>query len=164
MLTLEIDLVEDLMGEVMKRIEKLDGASVDYGVLNNHQHETSTLGNATLFRYLSHGNPERNLPPRNVLYVTSQFYPLRKSPLKESLRKHLSNLKAISPSSEDTLTDVGKYYRDKAKSVFGDEGKLEPKNEKTTKPYSISPDTPMVEQGDLKKEVGYRINNGPEVK
>ena len=162
MIHVEIDLIEDFTQNLFNRLEALEGEFVDVGVLNNRNHN-SGYGNASIFKYLSEGNPARNLPPRNTLRVAFGLNPLSKSPMKKQLGEYLSNIKVKSKDPDRVLEEVGEFYRDRVKAVFGDTALIAEKAP-FTKALSDSPDTPLIETGDLRDEVAYSVSHGPEMK
>lgn len=156
----KLELVEDLLPELKRRIRSLEGREVDIGMFAEQgKHEDSGFKYVDLFRHLSEGNPAKNLPPRSPLLVASVLNPPNTSPLRRNLKKLLTNLSGKSPMTPDkVLENTGEFYRKKVRDVFGDESKLAPKA-KRTKERSESPNTPLINTGDLASKVAFKVDN-----
>jgi len=162
--TAHLELLENFVPEIEKRINALEGHQVDVGMFASQgQHEGSGFTYVGLFKYMADGDPKRNMPPRSPLHVVANMNKtLRKSGLKGDIQKYLTNIRSTKGSITKTelLNNLGEHYREEVRNVFGDESKLAPKNAKTTKPRSVSPNTPLVETGELAKKVAYRVDGG----
>lgn len=160
MFTIDINLEEDFLPKIEERIRKLAKKDLEVGMFRSQGvHTDSGFSYVSLFKYLSDGNPAKNLPPRSPLQTTVALVPLRASPLKKDLRKYLSNVKGNPPISTDTIVeDLGTFYRDKVRSVFGDSGLLAPKAP-STKRRSKSPNTPLIETSELASKIAYKVDN-----
>ena len=158
MFALDINLEKDLTKVITQRLQALSGRKVEIGMFAEQGQHHSGHSYAGLFKYLSDGDPSngRGMPARNTLYVTTALKPLSTSPLKRSLALYLKDLSKYK-SSDQVLEDVGVYYRDSVRDVFGDDTILAPKSD-YTKGLSESPDTPLIETGSLAKKVAYKID------
>lgn len=151
----------DLSKQLEKRLKAIADREVSIGMFKEQGEHYSGFTYVNLLRYHAGGDPRKNLPPRNPLYIAKMLNPVNTSPLKANLRKHLSNLKTGGTgSAEKVLEGVGEFYRDKVRDVFGDEGLLQPKTP-STQARSNSPGTPMMEEGSLASKVAYKIDDQP---
>ena len=158
--TIKFKLVEDKLPELEKRLKDLDGHKVGIGMWKEQGvHKPSGFPAVSLFRYLSEGNPAKNLPPRSPLQTVAALVPLSSSPLKPDITKYLSNITGRPPITPlKVMGDLGEFYRDKVRDVFGDAGLLAPKAA-STKSKSKSPNTPLIETKELASKVAYKIDN-----
>lgn len=156
-----LTLKEDLMPELEKRVKELIHHKVEIGMfIEQGEHSESGFDYVALFKYLSDGDPSRNMPPRSPLQVVAALNDLKRSGLKQDVKKYLTNLKTKpSIKVDDIMENVGMYYRGKVRDVFGDQSRLAPKAE-STKAISQSPNTPLIETGELAKKVAYRVDEG----
>ena len=157
----DLKLEEDFLPEVIKRVEELEKHHVEIGMfMEQGKHDDSGFDYVALFKYLRDGDPTINMPPRSPLQVAEALNSMSSSGVKKDLKRYLSNLKAKpSTSEDDILENIGAFYRNKTRDVFGDESKLAPKSD-YTKALSSSPNTPLIETGDLAKRVAYRVDDG----
>ena len=160
MFQLEINLKNDIISDVKKKVQKLDNREVKVGMFSEQGKHYSGYTYVELFKYLSEGDFYNNLPPRSPLEVVAALVPLVKSPLQKDLARYLNDLSGKATVDVDSiLNNLGKFYRDEVREVFGDSGKISEKSA-YTKSVSNSPDTPLIETGDLSKKVAYKIDNG----
>ena len=160
MYVLELDIAKDLMDDVKKKVKALNGNSVKVGMFSESGKHYSGYTYVQLFKYLSEGDPKRNMPPRSPLQVVTALVPLVKSSLRKDLQNYLESIKNSSVDVESILEALGAFYREEVRDIFGDPSKLASKAE-FTKSISNSPDTPLIEDGTLAKRVAYKVNNKP---
>lgn len=163
MFIIDIKLTENLLPALEKRIKNLSKRHVSVGMWESQGvHKPSGFNYVDLFKYLSDGNPLKMLPPRSPLQTVVALRPLKVSPLRSDLNKYLSNLEGQPVVGENAvLENLGSYYRKEVRDVFGS-SLLAPKAE-STKRASKSKNTPLIETGELAKQVAYKIDNqGPE--
>jgi len=159
MYTLEINIKNDILKDITKKIKALEGHEVKVGMFSESGKHYSDYTYVELFKYLSEGDPSKNLPPRSPLQVVAAMVPLIKSPLQKDLQKYFSMSKGSNISVDNILEDLGRFYREEVREVFGKVGPGIPPKADFTKIRSKSPYTPLIEQGDLAEKVAYRVDN-----
>ena len=161
---LSIKLLEDHIGNLIKRMEALEKQSVFIGMDDSQGEHYSGFTNVELFAYHSTGDPSNNIPARPVMDVAFTFNPIKKSPLKKDLTKYLSQInKKNAPIKVEQVTEnLGKFHRQKAFEVFGDSSKLRSNSDVTQAlkaAAGVSPaNKPLMWEGDLRQKIGYSVN------
>ena len=159
MFNIKINLEEDMFKEIEKRLTDMKGHSVKIGMFAEQgTHKESGMSYVKLFKYLSDGDPSIRMPPRSPLHTVAGLVPFKSSPLKKDLARYLSNLKGKAPITvSDMLQNTGAFYRNEVRSVFG--SPLLAAKAISTKIKSKSPNTPLIETGDLASKVAFKVDN-----
>lgn len=92
-----------------------------------------------------------NLPSRPVYLISSMVI---KGDIGKSVGRDIKDF--VGKGDTSSLSKVGEYMEDTIKMIFGDLSLLEEKAE-STKRSSVSPDTPLIELGDLRRAVAYKV-------
>jgi hypothetical protein len=159
-MNIHLDPKNDILSNIKRRVASLGNREVKVGMFSEQGKHYSGYTYVELFKYLSEGDPSNNMPPRSPLEVVAMLVPLVKSDLKEDLNKYLSHLsKTPAISTDEILNNLGSFYREEVREVFGDEWELKAKS-RYTKERSSSPNTPLIESGSLAKKVSYKVDNG----
>lgn len=165
MFTIKLDIAKNLVPELERRLKNLENSEVGIGMWEEQGQHYSGFSYRGLFQYLSEGDSSNNLVARPILDIAIVFNPLKSSPLKRELRKYLSdlNMRKSKRSVNRMLSEVGEFYRDKAFSLFGDEGAIAPNTFATKimkEQAGFDPNKPFIQTGSLSKKIAYRIDNG----
>lgn len=162
---INLNLVEDNLDELLKRMKMLKKASVEVGMFNTEKHKDeyhnqSDFTNVSLFRYLSDGDPENNMAPRPVLDIAFQFNPLKSSTLTKDLKQYFKGIAKNKTQADldKVMHNLGKYYRGKVVSYMGDPTILAENLDNTVEwkeKRGFTGQAPMVMTGQLRDHVGY---------
>lgn len=153
----------DLFDVLEEKLEDLNQhGEFAFGMWDNGSTHYSGYSFPTLLKLLSEGGStdEGTIPPRPVLVITTDFFPLESSPIKKALDIFLS-LKNKNKAGV-VGRHIGSWYAETAKSLFGDPAFL-PSNSLATQRVKraegvIPPNQPLVWKGDLKAHMQYSYN------
>ncbi len=161
-----LELKEDHLEELKRRLEMLSKKQVKVGMFNTDAHvRAKTFTNVALFRYLADGDPDKNLPPRDVTALAFQFHPLsRNKELKKNLEKYFKDIdkNKTEKDVDKIMEDLGKYYRQAVWALFGNTSVIDPNSKWTVKQKErkgYKGQNPLIETGSLRSHIGYSYNN-----
>lgn len=156
-----LQLTKDYTKVLEKRLKALeDMGKIRVGVFGDQGDHWSGMTFPQLLQLQSRGSRPKKIPPRPVLEIAYAFYPLKRSPLKKSLHRYLSNLKGVPETSLDQVfINYGNFYQNKTKELFGDLSVLEPNSPYTVKKKikaGVQGQNPLIFRGDLRDAITYR--------
>ena len=154
----DVTLKMDLMKDLEKRLTDLAKSHVSVGMFIEQGEHESGFSYVGLFRYHAHGDESRRLPARAPLWNATQITSLKRSGLPKDLARYLSSL-TVKKTPDKLLNNLGKHYRDTTREVFGNDSILAPKANRTQE-MSQSPNTPLIETGELAKKISFKVNKG----
>lgn len=158
---LKITIEENHIDELEKRLIALSKSKAFVGYDQSQgKHEPSGLTYPNLVAIHSAGVPSLNIPSRPVFDIAYRSYNLNTSGIKKDLSKYLSNISGKAPVNTDYVNKGWvKSFSTEVVNTFGDPSKLESNSD-----YTVSlkgGNTPLVETGDLLKNLSYSIDGEP---
>ena len=160
MISFNLTMLEDHFDKLEKRLKDLHKSESFVGYSDSQGiHEESGLKYTDLMKILSIGNSKNNLVARPIFSMAERNYDLSKSPLKKDLKKYFSEIsKTSSPISTEKIHEhwVEDFSTD-VLQLFGSTPPLEGNKQSTIDKKGF--DAPLVNEGDLRDNLGYSINN-----
>lgn len=141
--------------EVSRRLKNLDGLRMEYGIFSDSGiHPKAKMPFATL---LAIHELREDAFKRPVLSISvkenSEHFA---SMINTSIEGYITKLgKGRNPSNMKLLSSVGRYAESKTKEIFGDVNKLKPNSLTTI--VKKGHNSPLIELGDLKNSISFKI-------
>lgn len=173
MLAMKMTKKKDFFCNLKNRIKALSGNKIEVGYFkalgyheNNRGTEQEDILYTNLAAILFGGSSENNIPARPVFQIGMAIKPLESNKnVKNLLNRYFKDINRKTPriKAQTVLEGIGGEYVDVFRSIFGNTTLLERNAEYTVNlktqmgaPYATSP---LMEWGDLRAKMSYRINN-----
>ena len=161
MIELNLFLIDDHLDELERRIKELQKSESFVGYdISQGIHKESNMPYTNLMALMSAGYSPKNLPARPIMLYAANAYPLEDSSMKKDLTKYFTQIdKSKAPISVTQINENWvNGYAQVALMMFGSTTIFESNASRTIAQKGFN--APLVDKGDLRDNLGYRINNG----
>ena len=157
MFAFAFELEKDLLPVLEKRIIEISKLPLDVGYFASQGvHEESGLTYANLAA-IQHKGIAGKMVARRFFDIGLAFKPVKSTPFLKDLNKYLSHLEGKPKiSAMGVMANLGGEYVEVFRNIMG--SSMLPDNKPSTIAQKGGRNTPLVDTGDLKANMSYRIN------
>lgn len=150
----------DDLQKLKKHLLKLQKEKIEVGYFDGEIHQGSEMPLATLMALHESGVPTNNTPSRPVFAIGyEELLPSRN----KHTALYVKNIFGQVGMMPKNVNILGEHYRDWLKAIFGDIGVLE-SNSPSTQAMKDGRDEPLVDEGELRDNLGYKSTSDKTVK
>ena len=161
---INIYLKTNNLDKLEKRLKALAKLKTKVGYFQEQGDHYSGMTYPELVAMHSSGVPSKNIPARPIFEIAYMSYDLKKSTIKNDLKKYLSSIgKSSAPIKVEQIgINFVNSFSQHMIPIFGDTSKLKPNT-----PYTqhlktlagVEANNPLVWTGDLRDNLSYKLNN-----
>lgn len=139
-----------------RNLEKLHNEYVEVGYFNGEMHSNDKLSYASLMTVMEFGRIDNSIQPFHLFQNLTYIYdPVGTTELRMLIKKALQSLMTRDVSTK-LLTDIGRFYQRKARSMFGVPSMT--RDNEAGWAERKGGNNPLILTGELRDNLGFRTS------